>query len=72
MAKIVYKPHCGVCGAEINEKIQYMNVIVEPKSITDLAQQSIEVFPSRCEHCNQPFDNIEIPMPEQLPTERIK
>lgn len=72
MAEIVYKPHCSVCGAVINKKIQYENIIIEPRSITDLAQQFTEVYPSRCEHCGQPFSVIEIPLPEQLDTEYIK
>lgn len=71
MGAIVYKPHCSKCGAVINEKISYINVVFS-STPNNLAEQFTEVFPTKCEHCGQPFNTIEIPMPEQEPTEYLK
>lgn len=72
MGTIVYKPHCDKCGALIDEKISYRNIIFGPTSNSDLAGQWIDVFPTKCEHCGQPFSTIEIPIPKQEPTEYLK
>lgn len=71
MGEIVYKPHCSKCGAVINEKISYRNMVLE-LTPNNLAWQWTDVFPTKCEHCNQPFTTIEIPLPEEEPTEYLK
>ena len=68
---IVYKPHCSKCGAAINERVSYRNIITECGSYKNLAHPTTEVSPSRCRCCNQPFDRIEIQIPEQQPTEYL-
>ena len=69
--KIVYKPHCGKCGSLINEKVAYNNIVIESESCKNLPQETIEIFPSRCERCGRVFTMIEIQPPEQLPTEYL-
>ena len=69
--KIVYKPHCGKCGAVINTKVAYNKIVIESYKNLHLPKETIEVFPSRCECCGQAFNMIEILLPEQLSTEYL-
>lgn len=73
MTKIEYKPHCGKCGALINEEVTYRDVIIEGKSISDYSYSNgIEISPYRCNNCGEPFNLIEIKMPEKDKEIRIK
>jgi DNA-directed RNA polymerase subunit RPC12/RpoP len=65
MTKIEYKPHCGKCGALIDEEVTYRDVVIEDKSIRDYSYLSgVAIEPYRCSHCGEMFDRIEIRIPK--------
>lgn len=65
MGEIVYKPHCGKCGAIIEPKVKYMTVAVLCRF-----GKFIDIEPNRCPYCGEVFETIEIPMPEEIKEER--
>lgn len=58
MATIIYKPHCGKCGAIINQKVTYIRY----------DGGFIDTEPSKCAYCGEVFGTIEIPIPEEMNT----
>lgn len=67
-ASIIYKPHCGKCGALIEDYIMYKGV-AERITTADLYKETgISIHPDRCKCCGNPFNVIEIPLPKKLPT----
>ncbi len=63
--KIVYKPHCGNCGAPINDDVSYQD-IYERLTESALAHRVFtEIQPYRCYCCGVPFNCIEITPPEK-------
>jgi DNA-directed RNA polymerase subunit RPC12/RpoP len=65
MTKIEYKPHCGKCGALINEEVTYRDIVIEGESIRDYSYLSgVAIEPYRCSHCGEMFDRIEIRIPK--------
>ena len=73
MTKIEYKPHCGKCGALIDEEVTYRNVVIEGKSIRDYSYLSDAVIePYRCSYCGEMFDRIEVKIPKNDGEIRIK
>ena len=55
MGTIIYKPHCGKCGAIINQEIAYIRY----------DGGFIETEPYKCTYCGEIFETIEIPMPKE-------
>jgi len=73
MTKIEYKPHCGKCGALIDEEVTYRNIVIEGKSIRDYSYLSgIVIEPYRCSYCGEMFDRIEVKIPKKDGEIRIK
>lgn len=73
MTKIEYKPHCGKCGALIDEEVTYRNIVIEGKSIRDYSYLSgIVIEPYRCSYCGEMFDRIEVKIPKNDGEIRIK
>lgn len=73
MTKIEYKPHCGKCGALIDEEVTYQDVISEGRAISDYSYSNgIEISPYQCNNCGEMFDKIEIKMPKKDGEIRIK
>lgn len=73
MTKIEYKPHCGKCGALIDEEVTYRDVIIEGKSIRDYSYlSSVVIEPYRCSHCGEMFDRIEVRIPKKDGEIKIK
>jgi DNA-directed RNA polymerase subunit RPC12/RpoP len=73
MATIEYKPHCGKCGALIDEEVTYRDVVIEGKSIRDYSYLSGAVIePYRCSCCGEIFNQIEIRIPKKDREIRIK
>jgi DNA-directed RNA polymerase subunit RPC12/RpoP len=73
MTKIEYKPHCGKCGALIDEEVTYRDVVIEDKSIRDYSYLSgVVIEPYRCSHCGEMFDRIEIRIPKNDGEIKIK
>jgi DNA-directed RNA polymerase subunit RPC12/RpoP len=74
MTKIEYKPHCGKCGALINEGVMYRDIIVEDKSIRDYSYLNggAVIEPYRCSCCGAIFNQIEIRTPKKDREIRIK
>ena len=57
-ASIVYKAHCSVCGALINEEVNF-------KEISTVGMYDFEITPYRCEACGAYFSKIEIRLPQE-------
>ena len=73
MTKIEYKPHCGKCGALIDEEVTYRNVVIEGKSIRDYSYLSgVVIEPYRCSYCGEMFDRIEVKIPKNDGEIKIK
>lgn len=73
MTKIEYKPHCGKCGALINEEVTYAHIINESSTISNYSSLSdVEINPWRCSYCGEIFNLIEIKMPKEDEDIRIK
>ena len=68
MTKIEYKPHCGKCGALIDEEISYRNIIVEGRLINP---SGIVIEPYRCKNCGELFNIIEVAPPNKKEAIRI-
>ena len=68
-SNIVYKPHCGKCGALIDEDVSFRKIIMESDPF---AYETGEVYPNVCQKCGAIFECIEIKPPTLLPTEEIK
>lgn len=73
MTKIEYKPHCGKCGALIDEEVMYRDIVIEGKSIRDYSYLSGAVIePYRCSYCGEIFNRIEVRPPKKNGEIRIK
>jgi DNA-directed RNA polymerase subunit RPC12/RpoP len=73
MTKIEYKPHCGKCGALIDEEVTYQDIVIEGESIRDYSYLSyVAIEPYRCSHCGEMFDRIEIRIPKNNGEIKIK
>lgn len=57
MGKIIYKPHCSVCGVLIKDEVNY-------EEHTKGNAASI-ILPYKCPKCGEIFDCIEVTMPKQ-------
>lgn len=67
--KIIYKPHCGNCGALINNDIRGVEYSdIYEKSTDKMLYKKLytQVFPVRCTNCGAIFNCIEIPMPKKF------
>lgn len=64
MGTIIYKPHCGKCGAIINQKVRYREI--EDEIVKDRLYSGyfIDIEPNRCACCGEVFGTIEIPIPK--------
>lgn len=65
MGIIIYKPHCGKCGAIINQKITYRKVAIAKDRL--YGGCFIDIKPNRCACCGEVFETIEILIPEEIP-----
>ncbi len=68
---IIYKPHCGKCGALIDEDVSFRKIHMDSKNFKILHFESAEVYPYVCKECGTIFECIEIKEPKQLPTEHF-
>ena len=67
MGTIIYKPHCGKCGAIINQQVRYRNMKDEvTKNLW--GGYFIDIEPNRCACCGEVFGTIEIPIPKEVLT----
>ena len=64
---IIYKPHCGKCGALIEDNIMYKGVTECIETANLYKETGISIHPDRCKCCGNSFNVIEIPLPKQLP-----
>lgn len=64
MGTIIYKPHCGKCGAIINQKVRYREIDDEIVKNRLYGGYYIDIEPNRCAHCGNVFGTIEIPIPK--------
>lgn len=62
MGTIIYKPHCGKCGAIINQKVIYREV--KEEICKNCLSYFVDIEPDRCAHCGNVFETIEIPIPK--------
>ena len=65
MGTIIYKPHCGKCGAIINQKVTYRGIAEEIKRANSYSGCFISIEPNRCACCGEVFGTIEIPLPKE-------
>lgn len=65
MGAIIYKPHCGKCGAIINQQVRYRNMKIE---VTKNLLSYIDIKPNRCACCGEVFHTMEISMPKEVLT----
>ena len=67
MTKIIYRPHCSKCGAIINEKVSYQEIISDdfPYHLINAAMN-----PSKCECCGEYFIGIQIDLPVESEDKR--
>lgn len=64
-ASIVYKAHCSVCGALINEEVNFKKISrMYDAEITPYICD-VEITPYRCKACGAYFSNIEIRLPQE-------
>lgn len=66
MGKIIYKPHCGKCGAIIDQEVTYKKDL-EAITKNRLHSGYFTVDPYRCACCGEVFNTIEIPIPKERP-----
>lgn len=64
MGTIIYKPHCGKCGAIINQKVRYREIEDEIVKYRLYSGYFIDIEPNRCACCGEVFGTIEIPIPK--------
>lgn len=64
--KIVYKPHCGSCGALIDDDIAYQDIYERPTESQLAIRAYTEIQPYICPTCGTPFNLIEITPPKKL------
>jgi len=65
MGTIIYKPHCGKCGAIITQEITYRRVAEEIAKNCLYSGYFIDIEPNRCPCCGEVFGTIEIPIPKE-------
>lgn len=64
MGKIVYKPHCGKCGAIIEQEVTYREIAQMLHGSRRIGR-FIDIEPNKCPCCREVFGTIEIPMPKE-------
>ena len=63
MGTILYKPHCGKCGAIIDQEVTYSKIMLKDYLY---AGGFIDIEPYRCACCGEVFETIEIPIPKEV------
>lgn len=68
MSKIIYKPHCGQCGALIEQKIQIKRATLEVGDHVPILYRSpyYKFDPYRCDVCGATFDSAEFQPPKEV------
>lgn len=67
-ASIVYKAHCSVCGALINEEVNFKKISRMYDAEITPYRCDVEITPYRCKACGAYFSKIEIRLPQEQKT----
>lgn len=72
IAQIKYIPHCSKCGAIIDEKVSYKEILLDDDDYI-INHRCIKfdnkitlVSPQRCTNCGAVFNYIEIEQPKKI------